>query len=124
MEGRNRKDSNAMKTKQLLLLTLMALCAASAWAADFSAVSPSGHTLYYNIVDGHAEVVRPGTGGRYVAGDVVIPDTVTYNGISYAVTALAAVGAWGTFENCNDLTSVTIPSGVTTYINIKGAFII
>ena len=102
----------------------MALCAASAWAYDFSAVSPSGHTLYYNIVDGHAEVVHPvsGTGyssyyNNYVTGDLIIPSSVTYNGTNYAVTAIASstnYASGGTFYNCSGLTSITIPSSVTS----------
>lgn len=106
-----------MNAKRLLFLTLMALCAASAWAYNFSAVAPSGQTLYYNIVNGHAEVVRPGTGSNYnnyVTGDLIIPSSVTHNGTNYAVTALAMVSSYGTFDNCSRLTSVTIPSSVTS----------
>ncbi len=118
----------------------MALCAATALAYDFSAVAPSGQTLYYNIVDGHAEVVRS-TSSSYVTGDLVIPSTVTYNDVSYTVTsigsyafrdcggltsvtipdAVTSIGSYA-FRDCSGLTSVTIPDGVTTYINLKGAF--
>ena len=84
----------------------MALCAATALAYDFSAVAPSGQTLYYNIVDGHAEVVRH----TYVTGDLVIPSTVTYNDVSYTVTSIGSYA----FSGCSGLTSVTIPDGVTS----------
>ena len=111
--------------KQLLILLAAILAMASsspAWAYDFSAVAPSGQTLYYNIVDSHAEVVRPGTGStydNYVTGNLVIPASVTYNGTTYPVTALAFVSYgsfenYGTFEYCGDLTSVTIPNSVTS----------
>ena len=100
----------------------MALCAASAWAYNFSAVAPSGQTLYYNIADGHAEVVWPGTGdnyNNYVTGDLIIPSSVTYNGTNYDVTAIAShIGSnGGTFYNCSGLTSVIIPSSVTSIGN-------
>lgn len=100
-----------------ILLLAMAI-PHSAKAYDFSAVAPSGQTLYYNIVDGHAEVVRPGTGStydNYVTGDLIIPATVIYNNNTYAVTALATVdGYYGSFEGCSGLTSVTIGNSVTS----------
>ena len=104
-----------MKQLALTLLFLATVFKASAY--DFSAVSPSGHTLYYNIVNGHAEVVRPvdfGDYNNYAVGDVIIPATVTFNGVTYAVTALARGGQTGTFYACSGLTSVSIPSSVTT----------
>ena len=109
-----------MKQKRLFVFIILALCATSAWAYDFSAVAPSGQSLYYNIVSGHAELVRPGTGSTYndyVTGNLVIPSTVTYNGNTYNVTALATVSNHGTFESCNGLTSVTIPNSVTSIGN-------
>lgn len=57
------------------------------FAYDFSDVAPSGQTLYYKIVNDHAEVVHPGS-GSYVSGDLVIPSSVTYNGYTYPVTPL------------------------------------
>ncbi len=42
-------------------------------------------------------------------GSVVIPDSVTYDEITYAVTAIDSYA----FEYCSGLTSVTIPEGVT-----------
>lgn len=102
--------------KRILLLTaLLAATLPYAYAYDFSAVAPSGQTLYYNIIDGHAEVVRPGIGStfnNYVVGDLIIPDSVTYDNITYAVTALATINYNGSFKDCSGLTSVTIPSSV------------
>ena len=92
---------NRLMVKRLLFATLMALCAATALAYDFSAVAPSGQTLYYNIVDGHAEVVR--STSSYVTGDLVIPSTVTYNDVSYTVTSIGSYA----FQNCGGLTSVS-----------------
>ena len=104
--------------KRIIFITIFfAANIFNASAYDFSAVSPSGHTLYYNIVNGHAEVVRPvdfGDYNNYAVGDVIIPATVTFNGVTYAVTALARGGQTGTFYACSGLTSVSIPSSVTT----------
>ena len=43
------------------------------------------------------------------SGAVVIPETVTYNGITYSVTSLGD----DCFESCSSLTSITIPNSVT-----------
>lgn len=102
------------------LVLFAALFAATMYnvsAYDFSAVSPSGHTLYYNIVEGHAEVVRPyaSTGtNSYISGELIIPSSVVYNGVSYPVTKLSSLqsNADGAFQDCN-MTSVVIPSSVT-----------
>ena len=81
----------------------------SALAYDFSAVAPSGQTLYYNIVDGNAQVTS--SQGSYAAtGDLVIPSSVVYNGNSYNVTSIGSLA----FEYCSGLTSVTIPNSVTS----------
>ena len=115
--GAEHKRIDSMNAKRLLVLTMMALCAATAWAYDFSAVAPSGQTLYYNtIADGHVGVVRPGTTtmyNNYVTGNLIIPDHVTHNGITYEVNALTRVNYTGTFEGCSELTSVIIPNTVT-----------
>ena len=106
--------------KGLLILAVAVLAMLqTAWAYDFSATSPSGHTLYYEIISGttNVGVVRPGTDStydNYVTGNVVIPATVTYGGTTYNVTELRSVNNYGTFRNCSGLTSVTIPNSVTS----------
>ncbi len=47
--------------------------------------------------------------GTY-SGDVVIPKTVTYDGIVFTVTSIGS----SAFSYCSSLTSVTIPEGVTS----------
>ena len=101
-----------------LLTLVIALTAVlqTAWAYDFSATSPSGHTLYYEIISGttNVGVVKPvASFGSYIAGNVVIPNTVTYNSVTYTVTELRAVGGCGTFDDCDSLISVIIPNSVT-----------
>ena len=44
------------------------------------------------------------------SGDVVIPETVTYNGITYSVTSLG----YRCFWYCSRLSSITIPNSVTS----------
>lgn len=102
-----------MKKKLIFLVVAFMAMGQSILAYDFSAVSPSGHTLYYNIVSGNAELVRPGGGStynNYVTGNVVIPSSVTFNSNTYYVTSLAN----GAFSGCTNLASVTIPASVTS----------
>ena len=42
--------------KVLLFFALFMGLFATSWAYDFSAVSPSGHTLFYKIISGGVEV--------------------------------------------------------------------
>ena len=92
-----------------------------ATAQDFSSVSPSGHTLYYNIVNDHAEVVAPWryhNNVGYLSGNLIIPSSVTYQSTTYTVTALSyntnSTINSGTFSACDGLLSVTIPSTITS----------
>ena len=94
----------------------------SAKAYDFTAVSPSGHTLYYNLKTAggqtYAEVTSPVVnldsasvswrGFVKPTGHLVIPDSVDWNGTRYAVRELSR----GAFCKCDSLTSVTVPQGV------------
>ncbi|MBO4655824.1 MAG: leucine-rich repeat domain-containing protein [Bacteroidales bacterium] len=102
--------------KTLLILAVMMMVVAvlqSAMAQDFSAVSPSGHTLYYNIVNGEAQVTSenpsPGLGSRAyenLRGNVIVPDSVTHNDITYPVTSLGLYA----FMFCTDLKHLSLPS--------------
>ena len=46
---------------------------------------------------------------RY-SGDIVIPESVTYNGKTYSVTGIVSQA----FQDCTGLTSITIPISVTS----------
>jgi len=97
----------------MLLLAL----AMSARAYDFSSLSSSGQTLYYNISGASATVTFPGTQAEPYpstysrpTGALVIPDSVTNGGITYLVTAIDSHA----FDSCTGLTSVTIPASVNS----------
>lgn len=72
-------------------------------AFDFSAVAPTGQTLYYQITS--STTVKLVSGDTKPAGRLTIPSTA--NG--YSVTEIAASG----LSNCPQLTSVTVPSSIT-----------
>ncbi len=66
------------KTITLTALLLVAfLGGASAQTSDFEVVTPSGHTLTFRISDTVAMVVGSPAD---IAGDLVIPDSVTSGG--------------------------------------------
>ena len=106
--------------KRLAALTFALFCCLqTALAYDFSAVSPSGHTIYYNIVEGGYQIPRvsvtyPNTSEspwgniQKPYGNLVLPETVTYNGTTYNVTYINEKA----FYACAGLVSVVIPSCV------------
>lgn len=106
-----------MKHKFFLLAGLMTALAIpqSVRAYDFCAISPSGHGLFYNIVNGEASVTYQYSGSNpgysiYLSGDVEIPSSVTRNNIVYSVTSIGN----SAFYNCSGITSITIPSSVSS----------
>ena len=70
--------------------------------------------VWYNIVTKTktAEVIKPENGLSYT-GDIIIPETIVYDGVTCYVTAIGKTA----FKDCFELTSISIPSSVTT---IKG----
>lgn len=92
-------------------------------AYSFSAVAPSGQTLFYNITqypyNGNAsvEVTYYNTtsnpwpsGSPSPAGVLTIPDSVIYNDDTYVVTAIGNYA----FKGCTELSSVSIPNSITS----------
>ena len=93
-----------MKTeiRKFAALTMIMLFVCRVWAFDFSAVSSSGHRLYYTIVSDVAprtvKVVAPTgddswgypswSGYTKPTGNVVVPQTVTYGQNTYTVVGL------------------------------------
>ena len=105
-----------MKRTILFLTVLLSCCSQTVFAYHFSAVAPSGQTLYYYTNGGKAIVTFPNNAsnpwGGYSApvGDLVIPDSVNFGGQTYPVTSINQYA----FKQCTGLTSVTIPNTVTS----------
>lgn len=111
-------------TFRAILLTLILVnTATTAFAYSFVV-----NGIYYNIISGDKATVTYieyreynnngsliSTNERYnytnkYTGDVIIPETVTYNGQSYTVTAIGTYA----FANCWPMTSISIPNSVTS----------
>ncbi len=92
-------------TIKLFLMLLMVLCATSAKAfCDFCVDG-----IYYRVNGSEAIVTYESTYNSY-SGNVTIPTTVNYNGITYSVTSIDPY----TFQKCTALTSITIPESITS----------
>ncbi len=108
--------------KLFAILTMMVLAtSASAQNYDFSAVCESGQTLYYQISDSsnyEIAVTAPDLSSGYPdwwtthnkpTGDLIIPDSVEYEGNTYTVVSILERA----FIECSELTSVVIPNSIT-----------
>lgn len=107
----------------------------------FSVITPSNHTVYFQLENDAAEATfcsysMPNYGSS-LAGTLIIPDSVEYNNVIYPVTSIgynAFHHAYGldtlvlpntitainqdAFSGCLDLASVTIPNSVITIGNV------
>ena len=90
---------------------------ASSWAHDFSAVAPTGQTLYYTISGTEVTVSPESTNYPYWSssptGNLDIPSSVIHNNQTYSVTSIDNYA----FCGCSGLTSITIPNSVTSIGN-------
>ena len=112
----------------ILLSLLMSMVSTKTSAHDIAVENADGVTIYYNWIKDKTELsvtqgyeyyddeydltraLPDGPYRVYYSGNVVIPESVNYNGISYPVTEIGE----SAFYRCLNLTSVTIPNGVTT----------
>lgn len=98
------------------LKRFLAICIAVIVTANVFAYNFRVDGIYYNINSDETTVsvtylstVSYNNENAY-QGDVVIPSTVTYNDVTYTVTAIDGYA----FRNCYGMTSIIIPSSVTT----------
>ena len=86
-----------MKRALLFILVFLPMLA----SAD--AVEISG--IYYNL-DSEAKTAEVTSSGRNYVGEIVIPESVTYEGTEHRVTSIGN----SAFAQCDKLTSVIIPT--------------
>ena len=117
-----------MMEKKSLIIRLFALVAALACTQGVSAYDFEVEGIYYNIngdevsvtYHDYSQIQVTGSSGyywfeyhyNYYAGyrdQVIIPETVTYNDVTYTVTEIGAHA----FEECSEMTTISIPNTVT-----------
>ena len=112
--------------KKFFVSILLVVASLQGWAYSFSAVAPSGQTLYYNITSAmipgmpqKVAVTYPGTssdtpwsGYSTINGNLTIPSTVTYNGTTYTVTEIGDYAFKGCFLSGSQRT-LTLPNTLT-----------
>ena len=105
-----------LKFNTFLLTLLLSMAGITAAAHDIAVANEDGKTIYYVWTNNNTELAVSyggNTSGSYsgeYSGNVVIPESVTYNGATYPVTSIGDAA----FDNCSGLTSVTIPNSVTS----------
>ena len=113
-----------MKTLHLALRTILLALAFIGSAFTASAYDFVVNGIYYNY-NGNDEVTVTYTdystdnyNNRYYyntnVGDVIIPETVTYNGKTYTVTGIGNYAFYHTYKHDYIITSISIPNTVTT----------
>lgn len=96
--------------KIILLTLLMCMVGTKVSAADIAVQNGDGVTIYYNFINNGTELeVTYMPNSEKYAGDIVIPETVSYEGKEYKVTRIGEQAFHG-----DDLTSVVIPNSVIT----------
>lgn len=90
--------------KVCFVLTLLAIAAVNAFAYDFQV-----DNLCYTIISPTDKTVSVEAAEEKPTGDVVIPSSVSYNGVDFKVIRIADNG----FEKCYYITTLTIPYTMT-----------
>lgn len=89
----------------LIVALLCLLGGQSAWADSWN--SDDGK-LTFTVIDEGQHHVSVSASSKSIEGEIVVPQTTTYEGETYTVTQVAAEG----FYNVDGITSVTLPNSI------------
>lgn len=95
--------------QKVILITIGALTCYNVSAYDFEVDG-----IYYNVSSISSRTCGVTYGENQYTGDIVIPETVTYNGSEFTVTSIYGdfYEEKGAFSNCK-ITSVILPNSIT-----------
>ena len=131
MKNKTLQTNKALQAILLVLLLCVIGMGKTHAMFSFYADCPSGQRLYYYISDAtnhYVDVTCPGLAPNFgwhgymePTGDLVIPESVEHEGVTYTVVAIQ----FSTFSNCHNLISVSIPNTVSyignaTFYNCSG----
>ena len=89
------------------LITLLLLTAVGLSIKAQETVFSVGNLYYRIIMPNEVEVVLNPDGCTYYRGDIVVPDSVQYNGVYYKVTSLGNYAF-----NSSRLNTLSLPKGI------------
>lgn len=99
----------------ILLTVLSSIVGTKAFAHDIEAKNSDGKTIYYIWTNNNTELGVSFRGNNYndydneYSGDVVIPESVKYEGKRYKVTSIEKYA----FAFCKEMTSISLPNTIT-----------
>lgn len=99
-------EFKSLSTRIAAVLTALAVML----PATMSAYDFEEGGIYYDVVGSTAKVTYKTSSGNSYTGIVVIPESVTHNGVKYPVTAIGN----GAFSKSSGLTDVDIPNSIVT----------
>ena len=86
----------------------------SRWSQYFDNIQTSRievDGIYYKFIgDNEVAVTNANNYNHKYTGDIIIPETINFGGVTYSVTAIGEMA----FYSCHELSSVIIPNSVTT----------
>ena len=91
--------------QRLLISALLLIYALSANAEEIDGIA--------YVLDNNTKTASVAYKEGTYAGDIVIPETITYDNVTYTVTSIGD----GAFNECKKITSVVIPNSVTSIGN-------
>ena len=104
-------------TKLVIVIVIFTMHAFESWAYSGSVTLAGGQTIYYQCDAGQSVyITSPGNPGDFAwygftkpSGDIIIPDSITHDGIKYPVVGINAYS----FSRCYDITSIILPDGIS-----------